>query len=300
MPRFWSAETTNMSPLGYLLCPICSAHLISTSNSLACANGHTFDTAREGYVNFLRKKLPGDTREMLRARRDFFAQGHYLPISDTLNEIISTHLFSEAKQQDPASPVAILDAGCGEGYYLGRLQAHLAARRVRTMCIGFDVSKEAMRLAARHYGEAFFVVANLKDRLPLAERSFQIILNIFAPRNPQEFARVLAPGGLLLVIIPAPTHLQQLRAALPLLGIEENKQQHVIEQFTTQKHFCLESARPVSYELRLQRDDISRLVTMTPNYWHLSDAVRQEMSNLPEIGTEIACICLAFRRQDRG
>lgn len=278
-----------------LVCPICATPLLATARVLTCANRHSFDLAREGYVNLLRKPLPGDTREMLRARRDFFARDHYRPISDTINERIRAYLM----EQQPAlmSPTVICDAGCGEGYYLSRLQADLAERQIATMGLGLDISKEAVRMAAKRCRDAFFVVANLKERLPLAAASLRVLLNIFAPRNPEEFARVLAPGGLLLVVIPAPSHLQQLRATLHLLQIEDNKQQHVIEQFTEQGLFRLEDAIPINYELTLQRDEIGLLVTMTPNYWHASEETRQASARLIEVRTEVACVCLAFRRQ---
>jgi SAM-dependent methyltransferase len=175
---------------------------------LRCSNSHTFDIAREGYVNLLRKKLPGDTKEMLVARRDFLERNHYQPLSDMLNQLVHAYLATSS------SPINILDAGCGEGYYLGRLQQYLTDQHYQIQCIGLDISKEAIRMAARHYKQSCFVVANLKERVVLADDALHIILNIFAPRNPAEFTRVLVPGGLLLVAIPAPDHLLQLRSAL--------------------------------------------------------------------------------------
>src|SRR5450755_1297199 len=160
----------------YLLtCPICTTQLVQSNNTLVCANAHTFDIAREGYVNLLRKQLPGDTKEMLAARRSFLERGSYQPLSNMLNQISVTYLAAST------SPVTILDAGCGEGYYLGRLQQSLADRPLQ--CVGLDISKEAIRLAARRYKQACFVVANLKERLVLADGVLHMILNIFAPRN---------------------------------------------------------------------------------------------------------------------
>ncbi|HEV2474701.1 MAG TPA: hypothetical protein VGS41_18640, partial [Chthonomonadales bacterium] len=158
---------------------------------------------------------------------------------------------------------------------------------------------EAVRLATARCREAFFVVADLKERLPIIENSVHILLNIFAPRNPPAFARVIAPGGLLLVVIPSPTHLLQLRTALHLLQIEEEKQRHVIAQFTAQDMFRLEKTTPVSYELHLQGEAVRQLVTMTPNYWHLTEQMSQAIAQLEEIRTEVACLCLAFRRQEQ-
>lgn len=284
--------------LPYLVCPICAMPFIHTGHIFTCRNAHTFDLSREGYVNFLRKKASGDTKEMMLARRNIFAQGHYLPLSNAINEIICHHLFGEARRQN-RSPAIILDAGCGEGYYLRRLQTHLAASKHQAACFGFDVSKEAVRLAARGCKEAFFVVADLKERLALAERSLHVIVNIFAPRNPLEFARIMAPGGLLLVVIPTPAHLQQLRTEFQLLNIEEEKQQQVTAQFTASGLFQLETITEVTYEVHLQGHDIIQLVTMTPNYWHFTEKRYQAMLRLSEIRTNIACLCLAFRRQSK-
>lgn len=272
-----------------LVCPICATAFAATTRSITCAHHHCFDIAREGYVNFLRKPLPGDTREMLRARRDFLAHGHYLPISDVINTIVQAGASS--------TPFVVCDAGCGEGYYLNRLQTALTAQQRSIISLGLDISKEAVRMAARSCHDAFFAVTNLKERLPLADTSLHALLNVFAPRNPAEFARVLVPGGLLLVVIPAPEHLQTLREELHLLQIEEQKQQHVVAQCTEHDHFRLEEITQLDYELRLPREQLEQLVMMTPNYWHLTQEMRQRLANLTELRTEVACVCLAFRRQ---
>ena len=276
-----------------LLCPICHTQFPQSDGALTCGNKHSFDLAKEGYVNLLQKKFPGDTKEMLLARRNFFARGHYAPLSVALNTMLSTHL------QDRSEPITLFDAGCGEGYYLQHLQTFLAERQILTTGIGLDSSKEAVRMAARQSKEAFFVVANLKEQLPFVDGAFTGIINIFAPRNLAEFARILIPSGLLCVIIPAPTHLQTLRTVLPLLQIEEHKQQHVIDQCTDQGYFRLEASSNISYELSLQQEEIAELVTMTPNYWHLTPEIRQAIQDLKELRTEVACVCLLFRRGEQ-
>jgi 23S rRNA (guanine745-N1)-methyltransferase len=278
------------SHFSLLLCPICHTQFAQSDKILTCTNNHTFDLSKEGYVNFVQKKVLGDTKEMLLARRNFFAKGHYAPLSEALNTTLYTHL------KDRSGPLTLFDAGCGEGYYLHQLQLSLAERQLQTLGIGLDSSKEAVRLAARQSKEAFFVVGNLKEHLPFVDDAFAVLLNIFAPRNLTEFARVLLPDGLLFVIIPAPTHLQTLRTVLPLLQIEENKQQHVIAQFTEQGYFRLETSANISYELALYQEEISQLVTMTPNYWHLTTETRRAIEDLKEIRTEVACVCLLFRR----
>ncbi len=273
-----------------LVCPVCSTQLTQAGAILQCINAHTFDIAREGYINLLLKKLSGDTKEMLRARRDFLERGYYRPLSDAINELVSTHLHSH----EISSPVAILDAGCGEGYYSGRLQSYLAQQDYRGQYVGVDISKDAVKMAAKKYQEACFVVANLNERLTFADHTFNVLLNIFAPRNTDEFARVIAPHGLLVVAIPSPEHLAQLRSVLHLLSIEENKQQRVIEQFTGQ--FALVTTASIAYTLPLSKQEMALVAMMTPNYWHMSDDV-EKMVGIEEIQTEVGFTCLVFRKE---
>jgi 23S rRNA (guanine745-N1)-methyltransferase len=269
-----------------LTCPFCSLPLSVVGNTFTCAKAHSFDIAREGYVNLLRKKLPGDTKEMLVARRQFLEQGYYQPLSDQLNELIYAHL--------PTSAPKVLDAGCGEGYYLGRLQHFLAQKQpaIQGEYVGIDISKDAIRLAARCYHECSFVVANLKERFVFADGTLDILLNIFAPHNVEEFARVMAPGGLLMLVIPGPTHLLQLRQQFHLLNIEEQKQQRVMEQFAPS--FKLLTTSTLHYTLHLDNKAFSQLVMMTPNFWHLSAEIRQAMLGIEELQTEVEFICMVW------
>ncbi|HLG63174.1 MAG TPA: methyltransferase domain-containing protein [Ktedonosporobacter sp.] len=277
-----------------LTCPVCHVALAESDQTLKCANRHSFDMAREGYVNLLLKRLPGDSKAMLQARRDFLERDHYRPLSDTLNELVASHI------HNTPSPVNILDAGCGEGYYLGRLHQYLTSRQlsIQSCCVGVDISKDAIRMAAKRYRETLFVVTNLKERLVFADDTFQALLNIFAPRNAQEYARVLAPGGLLVVVIPGPTHLLQLRSALHLLSIEQDKQQHIIEQFAPQ--FELITTIPLAYEIHLTGAEIALTVMMTPNYWHLTEETKRNMAEETEMRTQVEFSCLLLQKKLTG
>lgn len=255
--------------------------------ALKCESGHAFDMAKEGYVNLLAQKGTGDAKEMLKARRNFLESGLYAPLSDAINELVRAHL------PDVSGPLHILDAGCGEGYYLDRLQRALASTQ-DSCYIGLDVSKEAIRMAAKRYRQLFFVVADVKQRLVLVDGAVHAILNIFAPRNPTEFARVTVPGGILIVVIPATEHLLSLRQVLGLLNIEEQKEQHVREQFAGEWEFVDSSS--VGYSMHLNREQIEQVVMMTPNYWHLSDEMREAMREVEEMGTEAGFIVMVFRR----
>ncbi len=283
--------------LRLLTCPLCRTHVTQVANTVKCENNHTFDIAREGYINLLTKKLPdsmGDTKEMLLARRTFLESGHYQPLVTALTEVLYDYLKTDKEIGLPY--LNMFDAGCGEGYYLGQLQT--ALKRLLPDAeidyIGLDIAKEAVRMAAKHYKSIHFLVANLKERLVFANDSLHILLNIFAPRNVEEFARILTPGGIALVVIPAPQHLQQLRETLHLLNIEEHKQAHVIEQFAP--YFRHIATTSVSSTLRLTTQEIVQIGMMTPNYWHLSDEIKQKISAINEFETEIAFTCLLFQK----
>ncbi len=271
-----------------LACPVCDRPLSLVSAALQCERDHSFDIAREGYVHLLSSKHPGDVKEMLRARRAFLEAGFYQPLSDAINAGILRHLESL-----PNLPT-LLDAGCGEGYYLGRLQECLVDKFPH-MLVGIDISKEAIRMAAKRYKEALFVVADLKQRFVLVGSSISGIVNIFAPRNTTEFARVLIPGGLLLVVIPTSEHLLSLRALLGLLTIQEQKEQQVIAQFSEQ--FVLIESENIAYPLRLRGEAIEQVVMMTPNYWHLGYRVSQAMQRLGEVETGAAFTLLSFNKR---
>ena len=291
----------------FLLCPICGQPLAPSQggNALACPRRHSFDVAREQYVNLLLKKASADTKEMVQARRQFLADGHYARLASQINKLVSRYLSetvlppradtAHAHSDQPC--IAMLDAGCGEGYYLGQLQHYLCMQQPGLSCcyVGIDSSKEAIRMAARHYKDICFLVASIKEPLPIASDSMQVLLNIFAPRNAAEFARVLPPGGLLLVVIPGPTHLQPLRERLSLLNIEEDKRQHVIQQFAP--YFHLRDTFSLTYRLPLDRQAIAHLVRMTPDYWHLSEQRRQAIEEIEDVQTEIAFTGLAFIKQ---
>ncbi len=283
--------------LHILTCPLCQTHFTQVGSAIKCENAHTFDIAKEGYINLLTKKLPGsmgDTKEMLLARRAFLEDGQYQPLVTAITNLLYDYLKTDMAHGLPY--ITMLDAGCGEGYYLGQLQHALGQQLsdVHIDYIGLDIAKEAMRMAAKRYKGIHFLVANLKERLVFANDSLHILLNIFAPRNVEEFARIITLGGIALVVIPAPQHLRQLRKTLGLLSIEEHKQEHVIEQFTL--HFTYIGATSVNTTLRLTTQEILQAVMMTPNYWHLSDEVKGVMFAMNEIETEIAFTCLRFRK----
>ena len=275
-----------------LICPVCGGGLCQGKRTLRCPAGHAYDLARQGYVNLLggRKAGPaGDSRDMLRARRVFLERGYYTPLSDLLNKVTLSHL---TRIPDPK---AVLDVGCGEGFYLERLAAHLHQHGLGETipCLGMDVSKDAVRMAASRRGLARFFVADVRTRILVADHTISVLLNVFAPRNSAEFDRAVAANGRLAVAIPHSTHLASLRAELGLLAVQEDKEQHVVDQLAPA--FRPAERHDLAYEIDLPDPDMMHLLQMTPNYWHRH---RQSWGESPPPGGRVQAhfVVLEFSR----
>ncbi|HLY30918.1 MAG TPA: hypothetical protein VKQ36_07805 [Ktedonobacterales bacterium] len=298
-----------------LICPYCEQPLTRVERAYHCPAGHNFDIARQGYVNLLAQPTcwPADSQAMLQARRRFLARGFYTPLAEAICAQVIAWLEDSTVADAPSSDgVRVLDAGCGEGYYVWRLEEALARRDVSTgqhpiprayHLYGADLAREAMWLAtslrniAHELADMKFsitwLVVNIKASLPFASESLHAVLSIFAPRNPTEFARILAPGGLLLMVIPEPDHLRGAREALRLLEIEPQKRDRVISQFTADGAFTLVSSQRLAYPMTLDADAQRDLGAMTPGARWRSGAtdIRE-----PSIQTQCACLRLCFAR----
>src|SRR6185369_4950338 len=198
----------SLPPMVIFLCPVrgCGEALSRGERAYACPRGHSFDVARSGYVNLLQpqdRKSPnaGDSREAVAARQRFLAAGHEEPfVLALLGRIAELGL--------PARPT-VLDVGCGTGFHLGQVAAALAAE-----AHGVDLSVPAIELAAKGHPAATFVVGNADRFLPYASGSFELALSLTARRNGPELRRVLAGHGALLVAVPGPDDLAELREAV--------------------------------------------------------------------------------------
>jgi 23S rRNA (guanine745-N1)-methyltransferase len=284
-----------------LICPICQDSLVELAGSLKCNQEHTFDIAREGYINLLLSgkrapKIRGDARPMLKARRRFLDAGHYLALSDRLNELVMARMLRSGDR----TPVTIIDAGCGEGYYTGRLRDQLTQKwpELALCTFGVDIAKEAVRLASKRYSHTRFVVADIRRKLPFVNRSAQVILNLFAPRNVVEFSRLSAWDGVVLVVIPSESHLLELRAEAELMGIEKEKRQQIVTQWAGR--FELEHIEPISFEMTLDPGQLLDLVHMTPNYWHLNETTQQRLAGMNLKQVMASFEILLFRRPSPG
>lgn len=265
-----------------LRCPVCT-HALSPvdEKSVACDQRHSFDFAKEGYLHLLpsghgKGKLEGDSKEMLLARRRFFAAGHYAAVCAAV--VDAAAVFVGAKN-DPV----IVDAGCGEGTYLSAIQARFS----QSTCFGTDLSREAIRLAAKRDPRPLFAVADTAA-LPFADASVDVVVDVFAPRS-GEFARVVTAGGGVVVAVPQADHLQELRA-LTGLGIAPHKEERVKEQLDG---FDVDGDDVVHAVLPLTGGALVDLLTMTPHHHHAGDD-----DVLPqELAVTVSVKVLRFRRR---
>jgi 23S rRNA (guanine745-N1)-methyltransferase len=249
-----------------LECSVCGLPLERSDRTLSCTAGHSFDVAREGYVNLLTPKhktrgIEGDTARMLQARHRFLEGGHYRPLLDLLAEKVSAALVASASDSR-----VVLEVGCGEGYYIGGIAGVLARKGGGGAFAGMDVSKAAAKIAAKRHPDVLFFVGDVNRRVYLPDHSVDVLLDVFAPRNPAEFVRVLRREGTLLVVIPGEPHLASARSALGLLDIQEEKEAKVLARL--EGTFRLADRSELHYDLSLSPSEVADLVAMGPNQWH--------------------------------
>ena len=238
-----------------LLCPVCGQPLHREDRVWQCGNRHSFDVARQGYVNLLtvdRKhaRHPGDTKEMVAARKAFLDAGYYRPIVDCLIRLIK-----------PLSPKAVLDAGCGEGYYMTNLQQVLPSAEYA----GIDISKDAVRFAAVRNKQALWL-AGTAAALPFPEETFDVVLSMFALTAEAEFARVLKPGGHFLQVIAGTDHLMGLKSIIYPEILRKEKTLH-----PTLDGFRPEYSETLEFDFSINdAAQVQNLLSMTPHFWRIS------------------------------
>ena len=237
-----------------LLCPICGEILNRIEKQYRCGNGHSFDLARQGYVNLLpvqqkRSLNPGDTREQVLGRRAFLETGCYEPISNTLNET--------AKELGATGP--ILDVGCGEGYYSARLAEALGAELT-----GLDISKEAVRCAAAKYKGPQWLCGTAAH-LPVESGSAGVVTSLFALTMAEEFKRVLRPDGYFFQVLAAEDHLLGLKSIIyPELKFKEKNTVPEVPGFELVKSV------PIRFTFTVEGEQVQNLLGMTPHVFRIT------------------------------
>lgn len=245
------------------LCPLCDNKLLLMGKTYRCSNNHCFDEAKEGYVNLLpvqhkHSKAPGDNVEMVKARRAFLDNGYYQPLIDTIKSIYQRHVKSTTK---------VLDAGCGEGFYTHQYKTD------NNQVFGIDISKSAVKIAAKRYKDCHFSVGTLSN-LPFTDCVIGWINSIYAPILENEFTRVLQHQGYLLTVTPAEKHLIELKSLIYLDAKEHDTTKKPIE------HLILVMEEKINYSMNFtQPNHIIDLLSMTPFAFKASTDVIETLKN---------------------
>lgn len=263
-----------------LLCPICGGLLQRQERQYTCKNRHSFDIARQGYVNLLpvqqkRSLTPGDTREQVLSRRAFLEAGFYAPIADAL--------IATAKKYGVSGE--ILDVGCGEGWYSAQLADALGANLT-----GLDISKEAVRCAAAKYKGKLWLTATAAH-IPVPDGCADLVTSLFALTLPEEFRRVLKPNGLYFQVLAAQDHLLRLKDIIyDELKFKEKDSVPDLPGFSR-----LESI-PIRFPFTVEGEQIQNLFSMTPHVFRIGKAGAERLRNTKVLTDTASCVLNVFRR----
>ena len=263
-----------------LLCPICGAPLAKRERALVCPSHHSFDIARQGYVNLLpvqqkHSQDPGDTREQVLSRRAFLDTGTYAPILEAL---------IEAAREYGASG-ELLDVGCGEGYYCAGLSQALGLPLT-----GVDISKEAVRAAAARYKGPNWLCATAAH-LPVGDERVGLLTSLFALTLPEEFLRVLRPGGLYIQVVAAEDHLLGLKRII--YDRLTHKEKHTTQELPglTRLH-----SQQISFDFTLTKEQIPWLFAMTPHLFRIGKAGAARLAQAQTLEDRASCVLNVYRK----
>ena len=255
------------------VCPVCKQPLKLNNRSLVCSNGHSFDIAKQGYVNLLMSNKQGnhgDDKLMVNSRQSFLEKGFYAPMREKVNEILG-------------SGSTVLDAGCGEGYYTSLFAEN-------NFVFGIDVSKEALKKAAKKAPSASFAVASIYE-MPFSDSSLDVCINIFAPDSQSEYLRVLKKGGRLITVTPMAEHLMELKSAIYDTPYENPYVDPAKEGFE------ILSSTNVKYGFTLDcNEDVLNLFKMTPYYYNTSQKDAQKLNEISSLDVNAAFLITEYKK----
>ena len=264
----------------HLLCPICGEKLNMEGKRYACPNHHSFDIARQGYVHLLPVQQkhslnPGDTREQVLSRREFLEAGHYAPIADAL--------IQAAKELGISGQ--ILDVGCGEGYYSAQL-----ADALNAPLTGLDISKEAVRCAAAKYKGKQWLCATAAH-IPVEDESVSLLTSLFALTLPEEFHRVLKPGGHYFQVLAAEDHLLGLKSIIyDRLNFKEKNTVPELPGFELVKSI------PIRFPFTVEGQQVQNLFSMTPHVFRIGKEGAERLRKTENLTDTASCVLNVFRR----
>ncbi|MBQ4348499.1 MAG: methyltransferase domain-containing protein [Clostridia bacterium] len=251
-----------------LICPVCGEVLTLTDRTYKCKSNHCFDTAKEGYVNLLTGSHKpgsetGDNKDMAQCRREFLSEGYFDALVRGIIEFI--------KEKALPRPV-IADICCGEGYYGDRIKNEIDCEM-----LGFDLSKEMVRLAAKRKNGITYFVGNL-SRIPLKDKSVDIALHLFAPFHEKEFSRIIKDDGCILNVVAGENHLFELKELLYDTPYKNDEKPPETAKLT------LSQRRKITARVHLKSNrDIMALFKMTPYYYHTRDEDKAKLRNIDSL-----------------
>jgi len=265
-------------------CPKCKGELTLDGNTKKCKNNHCFDRAKAGYFNLLLGVgggTHGDNAEMVEARRAFLSRGFYEPFADRLSDLVT---------ENTCSGGCVLDAGCGEGYYTDKVECALRERDLCSNVLAFDISRDAVKYAAKRNRAVSFAVATSYD-MPLADGSVDTVFNAFSPLAASEVRRVLKDGGRFVMAYPGKEHLFGLKSVIYKTPYKNEPEESGIEGFR------LLTRETLSYTLKLDtEEDIRALFMMTPYAYRTSREDRERVLSLTEVITDAEFIIDVYEK----
>ena len=280
-----------------LACPIDGEKLLQHDKQLVCENGHSFDIAKQGYVNLLpvqhkRSKQPGDSKAMVLARTQFLDSGIYQAIADRLSDIVGK-LISED------GDACLLDAGCGEGYYFNAVFSMLNNLQgtARLSFIGLDISKNAILQATKRNKKISWVVGTNR-KPPVEEKSVDIILCLFGFLSAEGFSKILKPGGKIILVDPGDRHLKELREVIYPELKKADKLDLPDKQITG---FSIVSSESLQFKKKItNKQQINDLLLMTPHFYRASKDGREAASLLSELAVTIDVVFRVLEKTSDG
>jgi len=262
-------------------CPICNSRLNIVNNTLKCAENHSFDLAKQGYINLLvnkgsKNKIHGDSKEMLYARKLILSKGYYKEISCNLNTIINSFGIDNK----------VIDIGSGIGYYLDQLQKS----NDKNTYYGIDISKEGIKEASRINKEISYVVGT-NNQLPFLDNSADIIYSIFSPINLEECLRVIKSKGHIITISPNQNHLGELKELVYEVIIEKDYLVNDLFHSSIKKV----DSKIIKKEITLNDYDLYQLFMMTPHYFKTPIKVKEKIKDIKEMKLTIDVVINVYQ-----
>lgn len=267
-------------------CPICGQGLDRQDSRYLCPAGHSFDRASAGYVHLLppnkmHSKDPGDDKGMAAARNRFLSGDYYRPLCDALAQLALTYAPENC---------SVLDAGCGEGYYSAAIYQVLLQGERSPKMAGVDLSKHALRQAAKREKAVEFAVASVYD-LPVPDETADLLVNCFSPLALEEFLRVMKPGGVYFYVVPGEKHLWELKEIL-----YENPYPNT-EKRTPYEGLTYLDVKEVDGTIHLpDQQTISDLFQMTPYFWKTPKSGTERLARLDSLDVTISFRVHVFRK----